>query len=40
MNWAVLSCRPEFLAYTARLAERPALQRMEARDKELAGVSG
>jgi glutathione S-transferase len=31
---------PEFLAYTAGLAECPALQRAKARDKELAGVSG
>ena len=30
--------RPEFMAYTARLAERPALQRAEAKDKELAAA--
>ncbi len=28
--------RPEFLPYVARLAERPALQRADAKDKELA----
>jgi glutathione S-transferase len=30
--------RPEFAAYTARLAERPALQCTEAKDKELAAA--
>jgi glutathione S-transferase len=30
--------RPEFLAYVGRLAERPALQRSEAKDKELAAA--
>ena len=30
--------RPEFAAYMARLAERPALQRAEAKDKELAAA--
>jgi glutathione S-transferase len=28
--------RPEFAGYTERLAQRPALQRAEAEDKELA----
>ena len=30
--------RPEFAAYTGRLAARPALQRAEAKDKELAAA--
>jgi glutathione S-transferase len=30
--------RPEFSAYTSRLAARPALQRAEAQDKELAAA--
>jgi glutathione S-transferase len=30
--------RPEFSAYMARLAQRPALQRAEAKDKELAAA--
>jgi glutathione S-transferase len=30
--------RPEFTAYLARLAQRPALQRAEAKDKELAAA--
>jgi glutathione S-transferase len=30
--------RPEFAAYIGRLAQRPALQRAEARDKELAAA--
>ena len=30
--------RPEFVAYTGRLAERPALQRAEAKDAELAAT--
>jgi glutathione S-transferase len=30
--------RPEFVAYTGRLAQRPALQRAEAGDKELAAA--
>jgi glutathione S-transferase len=30
--------RAEFTAYTGRLAARPALQRAEARDKELAAA--
>jgi len=29
--------RPEFLSYAARLAARPAAQRAEAKDKQLAG---
>jgi hypothetical protein len=27
--------RPEFASYTSRLAQRPALQRAEVKDKEL-----
>jgi glutathione S-transferase len=42
LRWGVifklLPERPEFLAYTTRLAERPALQRSEAKDKELAAA--
>jgi glutathione S-transferase len=42
LRWGVifklLPERPEFLAYTNRLAERPALQRSEAKDKELAAA--
>jgi glutathione S-transferase len=30
--------RPEFMAYTGRLAARPALQRAEAKDVELAAT--
>ena len=30
--------RPEFTSYRSRLAQRPALQRAEARDKELAAA--
>jgi glutathione S-transferase len=30
--------RPEFTAYIGRLASRPALQRSEAQDKELAAA--
>jgi glutathione S-transferase len=30
--------RPEFAAYVGRLAQRPALQRAEAQDKELAAA--
>ena len=40
MMFKLIPERPEFLAYTDRLAQRPALKRAEARDKELAGVSG
>ena len=38
MQFKLLPERPEFLPYTARLAERPALQRAEAKDKELAAA--
>ena len=42
LRWGVifklLPERSEFLAYTNRLAERPALQRSEAKDKELAAA--
>jgi glutathione S-transferase len=38
MQFKLLPERPEFVAYTARLAERPALQRAEAKDKELAAA--
>ena len=34
----LLPGRPEFTAYMARLAQRPALQRVEAKDKELAAA--
>ena len=37
MMFKMLPERPEFLAYAARLATRPAVQRTEAKDKELAG---
>jgi len=40
MMFKLIPERPEFLAYTARFTNRPALQRSEARDRELAGVSG
>jgi glutathione S-transferase len=30
--------RPEFIAYAGRIASRPALQRSEAQDKELAAA--
>lgn len=40
MMFKLIPERPEFLAYADRLAQRPALKRAEARDKELAGVSG
>jgi glutathione S-transferase len=30
--------RPEFTAYIGRLAARPALQRADAKDKEIAGA--
>ena len=36
MMFKLLPERPEFIAYTNRLAARPALQRAEAQDKELA----
>jgi glutathione S-transferase len=35
MMFKLLPERPEFVAYTARLAKRPALARAEAKDKEL-----
>jgi glutathione S-transferase len=38
MMFKLLPERPEFTAYTGRLATRPALQRAEARDKELAAA--
>lgn len=39
-KFKLLPDRPEFAAYTARLAERPALQRSEARDQALAAGMG
>ncbi|MBV8323362.1 MAG: glutathione S-transferase, partial [Hyphomicrobiales bacterium] len=38
MMFKLLPERPEFIAYTNRLAARPALQRTEAKDKELAAA--
>src|SRR5262245_7071758 len=38
LPFKLLPERPEFLPYTARLAQRPALQRAEAKDKELAAA--
>jgi glutathione S-transferase len=38
MQFKLLPERPEFIAYAARLAQRPALQRSEALDKELAAA--
>jgi glutathione S-transferase len=38
MQFKLLPERPEFVAYAARLAPRPALQRSEAKDKELAAA--
>src|SRR6187200_3173019 len=38
MLFKLLPERPEFLAYVGRLASRPALQRAEAQDKELAAA--
>ncbi len=38
MSFKLLPQRPEFVAYAARLAARPALQRAEAKDKELAAA--
>ena len=35
MMFKLIPERPEFTAYVARLAQRPALQRAEAKDKEL-----
>lgn len=37
MMFKMLPERPEFTAYAARLAARPAAQRAEAKDKELSG---
>jgi glutathione S-transferase len=38
MMFKLLPERPEFIEYVARLAKRPALQRSEAKDKELAAA--
>jgi glutathione S-transferase len=38
MMFKLLPERPEFIAYTARLAQRPASQRADAKDKELAAA--
>ena len=38
MMFKLVPERPEFTAYTNRLAARPALQRAEAKDKELAAA--
>jgi glutathione S-transferase len=38
MVFKLLPERPEFVAYAARLADRPALQRAEAKDRELAAA--
>ena len=38
MLFKLLPERPEFTAYVGRLAQRPALQRAEAKDKELAAA--
>jgi glutathione S-transferase len=38
MLFKLLPERPEFTAYVGRLATRPALQRAEAQDKELAAA--
>jgi glutathione S-transferase len=38
MLFKLLPERPEFKAYTERLAQRPALQRAEAKDKELSAA--
>jgi glutathione S-transferase len=38
MLFKLLPERPEFTSYTGRLAQRPALQRSEAKDKELAAA--
>lgn len=40
MLFGLLPERPEFLAYAARLVERPALQRATARDKEIEARQG
>jgi glutathione S-transferase len=38
MLFKLLPERPEFTAYVGRLATRPALQRAEDKDKELAAA--
>ena len=38
MMFKLLPERPEFTAYTSRLAKRPASARAEAKDKELAAA--
>jgi hypothetical protein len=38
MLFKLLPEQPEFTAYTGRLAQRPSLQRAEAKDKELAAA--
>jgi glutathione S-transferase len=38
MLFKLMPERPEFVAYVGRLAQRPALQRAEAQDKELAAA--
>jgi glutathione S-transferase len=38
MLFKLMPERPEFVAYVGRLASRPALQRSEAQDKELAAA--
>lgn len=38
MLFKLLPEQPEFTAYTGRMAQRPALQRAEAKDKELAAA--
>jgi glutathione S-transferase len=38
MQFKLLPERPEFVAYAGRLAQRPALRRSEAKDKELAAA--
>ena len=38
MMFKLLPERPEFTAYAGRLAQRPALQRAESKDKELAAA--
>ena len=38
MMFKMIPERPEFAAYAARIAARPAAQRAEAKDKELAGT--
>jgi glutathione S-transferase len=38
MHFKLLPERPEFVAYAGRLGQRPALQRAEAKDRELAAA--